>query len=481
MPRHSHGVLAALAILTALAFQGTRGLFETSEGRYAEVAREMRESGNYLEPTLAYRPHWTKPPLTYWAIAGGLATAGNNPWGVRAYNVVAFALTVLAVAAIGTALWNPQTGFLAGLVYLSSPYPALAANVTTADTLLALWETLAVLAYVRAWKGAQSGGWVRLMWVMFGLGFFTKGPPALLPLLAIVAFHGVARRPFRLADPAGLLLFVVTGFWWYGLMVFRHPELSSYFIGSEIVARNVSDTFSRNGQWYGAFAVYVPVLVFGPGAWLVDGVRIVRSRRLYAPKRLIAAWCTRGTAGSFLLYWFLLPLAAFMLSKSRLHLYVLPLYAAIALAIGRGIVLLSASGTARRRDMRVALASVAVVMALKVGLAYWPSEKNATRFYHEAVRVAGSDAHFVLFREPKFFGFQFHAGKDLERITPSGAEPWADRRLDDALATRATNRPYAIVTMPPFAPELERALAKREIHFARQHVTGRDVFVIPAR
>jgi len=41
-----------LALLASIAFQGSRGLYETTEGRYAEVAREMLRSGNYLEPTL---------------------------------------------------------------------------------------------------------------------------------------------------------------------------------------------------------------------------------------------------------------------------------------------------------------------------------------------------------------------------------------------------------------------------------------------
>ena len=59
-----------LALFVAFSFQGTRGIYETTEGRYAECAREMVETGNYLAPTLSYRPHWSKPPLAYWIIAG---------------------------------------------------------------------------------------------------------------------------------------------------------------------------------------------------------------------------------------------------------------------------------------------------------------------------------------------------------------------------------------------------------------------------
>src|SRR5678815_2945447 len=55
--RRSWILLTFLALFVSLAFQGTRGLYDPSEGRYAEVAREMRASGNYLEPVLAHHPH----------------------------------------------------------------------------------------------------------------------------------------------------------------------------------------------------------------------------------------------------------------------------------------------------------------------------------------------------------------------------------------------------------------------------------------
>jgi len=142
----------ALAFAGAFSFQGSRGLYETSEGRYAECAREMMETGNYLEPRLGYRPHFAEPPLTYWAIAAGLGTLGKNEWGARLYGALGFVLAVLVVMGVGEALWDRLSGFLAGLVYASSPYPLIGAFSATTDTLLALWELAAVLCYLRASK-----------------------------------------------------------------------------------------------------------------------------------------------------------------------------------------------------------------------------------------------------------------------------------------------------------------------------------------
>ncbi|KPK99456.1 MAG: hypothetical protein AMK75_06425, partial [Planctomycetes bacterium SM23_65] len=87
-------LLVVLAVVLAFGFLGTRGLYETTEGRYAEAAREMIETGDWLVPRLDYEPHWAKPPLTYWALAGGMMLLGENEWGVRLAPALAYLVTV---------------------------------------------------------------------------------------------------------------------------------------------------------------------------------------------------------------------------------------------------------------------------------------------------------------------------------------------------------------------------------------------------
>lgn len=72
----SFWIIIILSAFIALVFQRSRGLYETTEGRYAECAWEMFVRGKFLEPTLDFLPHWTKPPLTYWAIEAGIALLG---------------------------------------------------------------------------------------------------------------------------------------------------------------------------------------------------------------------------------------------------------------------------------------------------------------------------------------------------------------------------------------------------------------------
>ncbi len=267
---YSPWILVLLTLWVSFAFQGSRGLYETTEGRYAEGPRELVASGNYLEPTLAYRPHWSKPPLTYWAIAAGIQLFGKSEWGVRLYGAAAFFLTIWIVMLLGKTLWGEREGLLVGLIYLSSPFPLLSANVVSTDTLLTLWEILAVFFYLRAYvHGSERrlSPWITAMWVSFGLGFFTKGPPALVPLLPILLWNLFHRGKVKLLNPLGLLLFIGTGFTWYLIVAYRHPGLWSYFLGHEVAARFTSGSF-HNSEWYKPFFIYLPVLALGTGPGL---------------------------------------------------------------------------------------------------------------------------------------------------------------------------------------------------------------------
>src|SRR2546429_6049809 len=75
--------LAALTLFTFLFLLGSRSLNEPDEGRYAEIAREMIELGDWTVPHFWYVPHLDKPPLTYWAVAISMTVFGQSEWAVR--------------------------------------------------------------------------------------------------------------------------------------------------------------------------------------------------------------------------------------------------------------------------------------------------------------------------------------------------------------------------------------------------------------
>jgi len=463
-------IMVFLALLVSFSFQGSRGLYETSEGRYAESAREMVERGNWLEPTLGYRPHWTKPPLAYWAIAGGIELLGSNEWGVRLYNAGAFFLAVLVVAYLGVTLWGKTTGLLAGLIYASSLFPVLGAYAVTTDMLLTLWEVSAVACYIKAYRGLPSvkgTTWIVAMWLLFGLGFLTKGPPVLIPLIPILVWHFQQEHKLRIANPWGIFLFLLTGFSWYVAVCLRHPGLLSYFLGQEVVARMTSSSV-HNHQWYKPFVIYLPALTLGAGPWLYFGLKLLWQKRLARPSVLWS--CLRkGTHSSFLLLWLILPLILFFLVKSRLELYVLPLYAPVALAIARHIYKSGGGLTIVRRVAVLAVCTGFVLVGVKGLAAYYPSAKNMKALYGLCRRAGGDNAAFVVFDESKLYGLQFYLNGRLQRVSLTGKEAWADGTLQDAISKVrglvSSGPPYVFISYRKGAPALYDILRESGIRF----------------
>jgi 4-amino-4-deoxy-L-arabinose transferase-like glycosyltransferase len=59
-------------------------LMDKTEARYAEIARIMQETNNYITPQIDYGvPFWAKPPLSTWLSALSMEVFGVNEFAVR--------------------------------------------------------------------------------------------------------------------------------------------------------------------------------------------------------------------------------------------------------------------------------------------------------------------------------------------------------------------------------------------------------------
>src|SRR5271169_1253865 len=89
--------LLVLLVLPAALLYPTRGfhLLEPDEGRYAQIPREMLDSGNWVVPTLQGEPYLDKPPLLYWLVALSYRAFGVSPDAARLVPAVCVHLTIL--------------------------------------------------------------------------------------------------------------------------------------------------------------------------------------------------------------------------------------------------------------------------------------------------------------------------------------------------------------------------------------------------
>jgi 4-amino-4-deoxy-L-arabinose transferase len=385
--------LVLLLVVMAFTFQGSRGLWEPDEGRYSSAGINMLETGNWLLPTLdRHHPHLTKPPMTYWVLAASFGLLGNNEWAARLPGALAFIGTGLLVFGLGRRLL-PERPWLPALIWSLSLAAVIGANIVSTDNLLAFFETAAMFCFVEWWTrpGSVSRGWIRGMWLLWGLAFMTKGPPALLPLLAVVVYLAVhdRQRLRPLFDPLGLLTFLIVGLSWYVAIIVQQPDRLRYFLGYEVYDRVFTAVHDRNAQWYGAFAVYLPVLLVGMLPWSIMAVMAAGGlRRGWQSLRTGLRYGDRTLL--LLLYWLLVPLTTFFLARSRLQLYILPLFVPLALLAARP--LSRWSWLTARRLTATALFTGVALLVIKGGLAHRSFDRDSKEMAHALSAIVDTDA-----------------------------------------------------------------------------------------
>ena len=459
---------ALLCVLLAFAFLGSRGLWDPDEGRYTNVALNMLDSGDWLNPKRSHDVgHWTKPPLTYWAIAASAGTFGKTAAAARLPSALAYLLCIWLTWRIGRRL-APGCERTAALAYATMLLPFGASQMVTTDALLAAFETLAVWAFVEArWSGRHAGAWTVLMWAGFALAFLTKGPPALLPLPVLLAFDWLLGGRWQVFRVSGLLLFCLLALPWYVAVVADNPGLLEYFVGDEVVHRVATDKFGRNGQWYGWLMVYLPTLVLGTLPWspaLWRGLRALpgdlRRWRSLEGRRA-------DPAGLLLALWVLLPLLAFCLARSRLPLYLLPLFVPLAL-----LVAVQRRKEGRRWPHWPWLAAWAVfLLALKLASASWPTHKDASQWALAIrARAAPGPVDEVVFVEDMTrYGLRLHLDAGIEKLSLDPIPPGSEARFnpvhDEDLATElaeAVAEPGTVwICKESLWPEVRRRIAAR--------------------
>lgn len=413
-PRRRWVQLGALLVF-ALLFLGTRGLWDPDEGRYSNVAINMVDSGDWLTPRRNEDVgHWTKPPLTYWAVGASIATFGRNPWAARLPSAFAFVLCAVLVWRIARRL-APGTEDVAATMYATMLLPWIGSQLVTTDFILAACETFALAAYVEGRWGTRGRMGYALMWVGFAFAFLAKGPPALLPLLAVLATELAVPGRRRAFSLVGVSLFVVIAGAWFVAVVARTPQLATYLLGNEVVGRVASNDFGRHGEWYGWLVVYVPTLLLGSLPWTLPVLRAARGQLARLPQWRATAVRAAEPEQVLLLGWWLLPLIVFCLARSRLPLYLLPLFVPLAISAAARFV---QQGRAIRWPWLGTW--LVVLLAIRVAGAYVPSTQDA-RAWGDALRNRSSApiARIIFVDTPAHYGLRLHLGAEVRTISSS--------------------------------------------------------------
>jgi len=249
LPDHIRSPAAAAALSLGLFLFGVSSmpLTDPDEGRYAEIAREMTVSGDWLVPKLFGIPYLEKPPLLYWSTAAAFRLFGTSEFTARLAPALAAAIGVLAVGAFARRHFSERCGWLSSLTLALSALYFVLGRTLISDTMFVVAITVALLSFL------SSGGGL-LFWVSLGAATMTKGPAALVICGAVIVIDAALGRSWRpLFKPSlwlGAPLFLALALPWFALVQARYPQYLSFYIWKEHLHRAAGSEHAEPFYWF---------------------------------------------------------------------------------------------------------------------------------------------------------------------------------------------------------------------------------------
>ena len=380
MRGHIVGLLG-ICLLTLFAGLGSPAIADSDEAFYAESAREMVESGDWLTPHFNYIYRFEKPVLYYWLAASAYLVAGVGEAAARFPSALAgLGLTLLAFAA-ARRWYDASTGFLAGVITATSFGYVVMARQALPDLTLAFFVTLAIWAALVAWLGPSLRGeeptqdsrhrtiWLALSAVGAAGAILTKGPvgialPVIVvgPLVGWEYWTGRARTTVRLIDLAlfAAIFLVLATPWFLGMTLVHGPSYLDRFFVAENLDRFATPRYNDPRPfWYYAPIVAGGMLPWSPFMllWVPASARALRRRFGGSVNAVRFGW------------WAVAPLLFYSLSVGKQPRYILPILPPLAILLAHAI---RSRLVSRDRDRLFDVCTVitGMLLCLVAGLVY---------------------------------------------------------------------------------------------------------------
>ena len=246
-------------------------------------------------------------------------------------------LTVLLTFLIGKRLYSSRTGFLSGLILATVFEFAYLSTRGNIDATLTFFTTASLFCFFQWYQyGREEGIRPRSLkglsiygfYVGMGLATLAKGPVGFILPLLVSLIYLVSQKDWRgirrMKLLPGMLLFMIVVLAWYLPAVTRGGNV--YL--RETLFKHTVDAYAKGWTHVRPFYYYLyhfpleflPWFIFLPGAFVYGFSREVIGKR----KEFL-----------FLLMWFAVIFLFFSISKGKRGLYLLPLYPAASLMVGK--------------------------------------------------------------------------------------------------------------------------------------------------
>jgi len=329
-------VLLIVATILWFATLDYRHLIPTDEGRYAQMAREMMVSGDYITPRYNDYKYFEKPPLHIWATAIIFKLFGLGEWQARLWSGITSFFTILLVGFTAARLYGHLTGYLAALILLSSPMWVVGGHFNALDMGLSAFLNLALCALLLAQHAdaehhAKSRrNWMWLCWLAMGLATLSKGLIGIV-IPGMVLFAYILTRwdwkiLARLHIISGLFIYLAITAPWFIAVSIQNPEFPHFFFIHEHFERFTADAHRRTAPFY----FFIPLVVVGFLPWMPQFFQSAwQTLKQYRLSQFSANW--------MLWAWFAVIFIFFSISRSKLPGYIMPVFPALAILAAKSI------------------------------------------------------------------------------------------------------------------------------------------------
>jgi 4-amino-4-deoxy-L-arabinose transferase-like glycosyltransferase len=366
-------VLAAVIGGFFLLFLGHRPLAVPSEARYAELARGIVASGDWITPRINGIKYFFKPPLFYWIEALSIHALGLSEFALRLTTSLFAVSGCLLAYVAGRKLFDRPTGILAATVLATTLIWFTLSRIILLDVPVGVFLSLSLLGFIFAVREPSGSRgrkvWLVIMYVAAAAATLTKGLIGIvLPGLVIGAWIVLTwnwRLLLEVRLLSGLALFLLITVPWHIAVGVQTPEFFHFYFVREHWERFTSTVHGRAQPWW----FFLVILTAGVFPWM--GFLFQSLRRNI--ERILSR-TPEGQAELFLALWFWLILLFFSLSDSKLVPYVTPMMVPLALFIGRYLALAFAEpdrwpGLSVGLWIAAGAAALIALVALAVGIA----------------------------------------------------------------------------------------------------------------
>jgi 4-amino-4-deoxy-L-arabinose transferase-like glycosyltransferase len=347
------------------------GLLDPDEGRYAEVAREMLVTGDFVTPHLNFTKFFDKPPLSYWLTAVLFRLFGQNELAARLGPAICGIITIWLVFLVASATWGKRTGYISSIVLGSSLLFFALAHVVITDMVLTSCVTTSLAGFYMVQRGDRR--WLPAFYVGMAAGMLAKGligmviPVGTAVIWAIVTVDRKALgRVFSLRWAGASLAISLP---WFLAVCSRNPDFFDYFFVRQHFIRYLTTADNR----YEPIWFFLPIVLVGLLPWTGFLLRSILS--LFDAKKVVGSLKERR-GEAFMWVWTIFTVLFFSLSRSKLIPYILPAFPPLSVVIGREI-------DSRIRENHEGKNSLATVFTVSLLLVYGVALAALPFFYGE--------------------------------------------------------------------------------------------------